>query len=144
MTFTISESTAAADIKAALKSTVEPVQDAMARRFHEMTLANFGIMGPDRPIDWAPLSWRYAQKVGRSIATLVVDGTLKGAVHCEGNRVYISNAEVPYALIHQYGSKKHHMPPRPYFPIDQDGECMPYTYSQVMEAAINELNKQLS
>lgn len=123
------------------KSFTPAVESSMAERFKEMTLSNFGIAGADRPLDWPRLSPRYARKVGREIATLVVSGRLKGAIHTTENVVSVSNAQVPYATVHQEGGKN--MPARPYFPIRKDGTCMPYTLAQVKEAAQKELDKKL-
>ena len=125
---------------------VKPVVElAMAERFRKMVLANFGIAGADRPTDWPPLSWSYALKVGRSIATLEVSGALKGAVKAghDGDAGFcsVSNADVPYAMGHQFGSNR--LPARPYFPVDADGEVMPYTQSQVQEAAERALFRAL-
>jgi len=129
---------------ALFESKREPLELAMAKRFHEMTLSNFGVAGVDRPVHWKELSPAYAAKVKRTIATLYVSGSLKGAVHQEGNEVFVSNGEVPYALAHQYGYAPNNLPARPYFPIDESGECMPYTLSQVVDAAQNELTFQIS
>lgn len=128
-------------ILAIAKSVTPAVESSMAERFKEMTLSNFGIAGADRPLDWPRLSPRYARKVGREIATLVVSGRLKGAIHTEGNVVSVSNAQVPYAVIHQTGGKN--MPARPYFPIRKDGTCMPYTLSEVTASAQKELDSKL-
>lgn len=123
------------------------VELAMAERFKEMVLSNFGIAGADRPADWPPLSWRYALKVHRSIATLEVSGALKGAVKAghDGDAGYcsVSKADCGYALAHQFGYAPRNLPARPYFPVDADGEVMPYTQSQVQEAAEMALSKAL-
>lgn len=123
---------------------VSPVEESMAERFFEMTLANFGIAGADRPKPWVPLSPAYAKKVKRQIATLVVSGTLKNAVHVtDKNRVEIENQDVPYAMAHQYGYATRNLPARPYFPIDDKGECMPYTFSQLVEAGQQKVDSLL-
>ena len=132
-----------ADVLAQINFIREPVEIAMAKRFHDMVLANFGIAGVDRPTDWAKLSPAYAQKVKRQIATLQVSGALKSAVHQDGNEVFVMDSEVPYATVHQFGGGNN-IPARPYFPIDRDGECMPYTYSQICEAAQDETRRLLS
>jgi phage gpG-like protein len=133
-----------ADLLAKLKDAQPTIEEAMAKRFHEITLANFGIMGPDRPTVWPRLSdkdgGRYIRKVGREIATLVVTGRLRGSVHQEGNEVFAMDAECPYVLAHQYGSAKAHLPPRPFFPIDKRGKCMPWTLGEVTEVAQKEIN----
>lgn len=111
---------------------------AMGQRFHEIVLGNFGIAGVDRPMSWAPLSPAYAKKVGREIATLFVSGRLKdsimvGGANADSITVSVSNSSVPYATVHQNGGKN--MPARPYFPIDENGQVMPWTESQIVEAA---------
>jgi len=128
-------------ITAQIKSAVDAVEHAMAVRFHELTLGNFGIAGVDRPIHWAPLSGAYARKVHRQIATLYVTGALKNAIKVERNVVSVSNDDVPYALAHQYGYAKGGLPARPYFPIRANGSCMPYTFSQLVEAAEKKFNE---
>lgn len=148
MNITLDESKLAADVQAAIESAKQPTEFAMAARFHEITLSNFGIAGPDRPNDWpglAPATIRAYRRrkppVMREIATLVLTGALKAAVHQDGNRVYASNAEVPYATRHQNGDDK--MPKRGYFPIREDGTCLPWTLGEVSEAGQNEINEKL-
>lgn len=141
MNISINENELANKIRRQIFDLVDPVQDAMAQRFLEMTLSNFGIAGADRPIEWAPLSYAYSLKVGRKIATLYVTGALKGAIHQNDNEVEVNDAEVPYATAHQYGNDR--LPARPYFPLRTDGECLPYTFSQVVEAGQNKLDSIL-
>lgn len=130
----INEAKFSAGIWAEVQAVRPVVEDSMAKRFHELTLANFGIAGVDRPFHWPRLSSDYAKKVKREMATLHVTGTLKAAVKQEGNQVSVSDRDVPYATVHQYGGGNN-IPARPYFPIDSDGDCMPYTYGQVVHAA---------
>lgn len=122
------------------------VQAAMGQRFYEVVMGNFGVAGVDRPHSWAPLSPAYAARVGREIATLHVTGALKSAVMVGGSygdsvTVEVNDSSVPYATAHQYG--KGRMPARPYFPVDGDGNVMPYTVSQVVEAAEKALEAAL-
>jgi phage gpG-like protein len=114
------------------------VHQAMGQRFHDVVLNNFGFTGVDRPNAWAPLSPAYAKKVGREVATLFVTGALKdsimvGGAYGESVTVSVSDASVPYATVHQTGGVR--MPKRPYFPINDNGEVLPWTQSQVVEAA---------
>lgn len=142
-TVTMNEVKLVRDIMGDARALRADLEKAMAHRFWEMTLSNFGIAGADRPRYWPPLSPAYAKKVGREVATLYVSGRLKGAVHQEGNTVSVSNADAPYALAHQFGSRKANLPARPYFPIKPNGDCMDFTYSQVVEAGQQELDKFL-
>jgi phage gpG-like protein len=123
------------------------VNRAMGRRFYDLVQGNFGIAGVDRPMAWAPLSPAYAKQVGREIATLDLTGALRSAIMIggyegEGVTVSISNADVPYATIHQTGGVR--MPKRPYFPIDDTGKVLDYTASQVTEAAQKALTEELN
>jgi len=128
-------------------SEVRPkVNAAMGQRFYELVQGNFGVAGVDRPMAWAPLSPAYAKKVGREIATLDLTGALRSAVMIGGSEgesvtVSVSDADVPYATVHQNGSWR--MPKRPYFPIDDTGKVMPYTAGQVTEAAQKVLTEEL-
>jgi hypothetical protein len=119
------------------------IEAAMAERFFEIVRSNFGDFGVDRPIEWAPLTSRYAKKVGRDNATLFITGKLESAVHMEtgpdGGRVFISSDEAPSALAHQYGYAPNGIPPRPYFPITESGGITWFTQMQVEEAARVEL-----
>ena len=129
----------------------EPIQAAMGEKFFEIVRLNFGEFGVDRPIEWAPLSNRppyfYAQRVGREYATLFVTGRLEAGVKFEADeekaRVYISDADVPYATDHQYGNPEKFLPARPYFPIDSNGQVTSFTNEQVMLAAQTETARLL-
>jgi phage gpG-like protein len=120
-------------------SRVRPaVNQAMAERFIELVHGNMGFAGADRPMAWAPLSPNYARKVGREVATLILTGALKDSIRSGGFEgdsveVSVSDADVPYASIHQSGGTR--MPKRPYFPIDDSGQVLPWSASQVAEAA---------
>lgn len=109
-----------------------------ADAFQSVVLGNMGNeYGIDRPLVWPPLSPDYAKKVGRPYATLVLSGRLRGAiwqrVGTDAATVGISNAQVPYALVHQWGGGNN-IPPRPYFPIDWDGNVLPETASRTVNA----------
>ena len=130
----------------------QPVQNAMADVFHQTVMANFGQSGLDRPWEWADLEPGYAKKVHRTYATLYVDGKLASAVKVEYGEncasVSISKDDVVYALIHQFGGQagKNHaatIPARPYFPIDERGQIMPYTLKSCLEIAELQLRKEL-
>lgn len=126
-----------------LEAIREPIQAAMAERYFEIVRSNFGDFGVDRPTEWAPLTSKYAKRVGRDNATLFVTGKLESAVHMESGpdsaRVFISSDEAPSALAHQYGYAPSGIPPRPYFPIDANGNPTWFSQMQVEEAARNEL-----
>lgn len=121
------------------------VQASMGERLLEIVRSNFGAIGVNRPIDWVPLTDPYARKVRRDYATLYVTGALEGAVKLDVDndraRVGVSDADVPYATIHQYGSPGK-MPPRPYFPL-VNGELTQFSQEQVTEAGRAELGRLL-
>lgn len=124
----------------------QPVQAAMAERYHEIVLGNLGIAGLDRPYAWPPLSNRskvgraYIQKVGRTYATLLETGALARAIkmdkatsdHAE---VYQSTDSAPYAIEVQLGNPKKNLPPRLAFPMQPDGSARPWTLGQIKAAA---------
>lgn len=151
MKLVLNEAEFANQIRRNIFDLVAPVEESMAERFFEMTLANFGIAGADRPKPWAPLKEstienyrRRKPPVMRKIATLILSGALKNAVHVtDKNRVEIENQDVPYAMAHQYGYAPRNLPARPYFPIDDKGECMPYTFSQLVEAGQQKVDSLL-
>lgn len=115
------------------------VQLAMGVAFFDIVKGNFGFLGIDRPDEWAPLSPAYAKKVKRTYATLEVTGKMMNAVKLDNNdfdasHVSLSNDDVAYATAHHYGTSK--LPVRRVFPIDSQGEVMPYTAGEVTNAAI--------
>jgi len=131
-------------ITASIEAVRPKVNEAMGQRFYELVQGNFGIAGVDRPMAWAPLSPAYAKSVGRQIATLDLTGALRSAIMVGGNMgqgitVSVSNSSVPYATIHQTGGLR--MPARPYFPIDENGEVLPYTVSQIVEVVAKTLRE---
>ena len=128
------------------------VHEAMARRCKEVVIGNFGIAGVDRPWSWQPLTPEYAKKVKRTIATLFVSGDMQEAVDIRvgvnRGQVYLSDDVIPYATAHHDGNPKGNrshpgLPARRVFPITGGGNVLPYTVSQVKEAAIKELERQL-
>lgn len=124
------------------------VQLAMAVEFQDAVDDNFGFLGIDRPREWPPLSPSYAAKVQRAHATLEVTGELRAAVKVDNSdfdhsKVYASNSDVPYAVVHQYGGGNN-IPARPYFPLEPDGTVTEHTAGRVREAAIQELRRALA
>lgn len=132
-----------------LEEVKQPVQAAMAEKYFEIVRLNFGQFGVDRPIEWAPLSDQsaigraYIKKVGRTYATLFVTGKLESSVSFEANeergRVFVDNSICDYAVENQYGNPSRHLPPRPFFPIDANGETTNFTQEKVTEAAAEQL-----
>lgn len=118
----------------------QEIQGAMGEKYFEVVRGNFGDVGLDRPITWLPLSWSYAQRVGRLHATLYVTGRLEQAVKFDNSSpeecvISVSKSDVPYALAHQYGYELSNLPPRPYFPFSPvTGETMPLTLQLITEA----------
>src|SRR5574343_197752 len=70
-----------------------------------ITKENMGDSGIDRPHEWEKLSKRYAKRLKRPHATLVLDGTLRDSVKRDdpsGNSIQVGS-DVVYASAHQYG-----------------------------------------
>lgn len=130
------------------------VLKAMSDRCYAIIMSNFGIAGPERPWAWEPLSYLYAQKVGRTFATLEVSGALRASVlqgGFEGPSTTISmeNSSVPYVTAHHdgvpRGNRRHPgLPGRRVFPLDERGEVLDWTRSEVAEAARRALQEALS
>ena len=133
------------------------VQAAMALAFYEIVMGNIGgSFGVDRPSEWPPLTQAYAKRVNRSFATLEVTGALRNAVKINTDNpfqstVSISNDDVPYALVHQFGGGNN-IPARPYFPIEPGGSAeagvdfgpTPFAREWVLDAAREELRRALA
>ena len=132
-------------VMARARELVEPVQADMASRYAEVVRGNFGREGVDRPAVWPPLSPAYARKVNRTYATLYVSGALFDAVKVDAaaGRVSASNADVPYATVHQTGGGNN-IPPRPYFPILDNGNPTEYAVAEVLDAAERAVRRELS
>lgn len=124
------------------------VQAAMGKEFFRIVRNNLGEGGEDRPFWVEPmLSPAYARKVGRPHATLLETGALRDAVELDATRpegavVSVSDNTLPYATVHQYGGGNN-IPPRPYFPLDDSGNVMPYTHAKCLEAGEAALKKVL-
>lgn len=134
-------------IAEAIEQARPAVNAAMGQRFYDLVQGNFGVAGVDRPMYWAPLSPAYARKVGRTYATLDLTGNLRSAIMIGGSEgesvtVSVSDSDVPYATVHQMGGVR--MPKRPYFPVDDDGDVLPYTASEVVAAASKALGEELT
>lgn len=128
------------------------VQSAMAEMFHGIVLSNLGPTGIDRPTPWAPLSnsppWFYAQKVGRSYATLFETGLMASAIQWNGNNpdhsvVRVNEQVCEYAARHQYGDPANRLPARPFFPIDSNGRVTPFSEAETVKAAQMALEEEL-
>lgn len=117
------------------------VQAAMADAYYNITYNNIGEQSMFRPMTWAPLSPRYAALMGRSHATLFVNGALLNAIKVDNTSsvesvVSVSDADCPYAVAHQFGYPPRNLPPRPYFPFDpMTGETTQHALEQVQQAA---------
>lgn len=138
------------DLQDELQASAPRIQAAMAEQYHGIVIGNLGPSGIDRPFEWPPLSNRppyfYAQKVGRSFATLYETGKLASSVkvdnsNVEASTVSVDEADCSYSVMHQFGYPPKNLPARPYFPFDpQTGETTPYTLDAVRDAAQQELN----
>lgn len=135
------------DLTAELEKHRVPVQMAMTYRLYDIIMNNFGEAGEDRPFDWIALTPAYAKKVGRPHATLEVSGRLRYSIQVdgalpEGGRVWVTDADVPYATVHQWGGGNN-IPARPYFPVDAAGNVTEYTTNEVIEAGRQEMERLL-
>lgn len=102
---------------------------------------NFGASGKDRPVEWAPLSPRYAKRVKRPYATLDLTGKLfqSGTLNVSDDRAVVS-FEDEKASWHQYGTEK--MPARPFMPFWGD-RISPYAERRIVTAMQLELQRLL-
>ncbi len=102
---------------------------------------NFGVSGPERPIEWAPLSKDYAKRVKRTYATLDLKGDLyrSGRLNVSDDRAVVS-FEDRKASWHQFGEGK--MPPRPFMPM-YGNRLSPSAERRVTTAMALELQKIL-
>lgn len=142
------------DLLAIFEQAQPAVHGAMRDRLYDIIMANFGIAGPERPWAWHPLSDAYARKVGRPYATLHVTGALqdsilKGGLQGDSTVVEMSDLAVPYATAHHDGSPEGNrghpgLPARRVFPLQDDGEVLPWTRDQITEAAARALQEALS
>lgn len=140
----ISTSDLAEQIRARFEEVKVPIQAAMAGRFREIVLQNFGETGTDRPVEWEALrSKRYAKKVGRDYATLYVSGKLMDSVKIDpyNQDGAVVSTDCKYANTHQWGDESRNIAERPFFPITKEGNITPYAESQVIEAAQNEVSR---
>lgn len=152
VTYTIRDTelnAAFSEIGERIKQAQPKAELAMAERFQDCVLRNFGATGDFRPWSgWPPLSPRYAKKVGRTYATLEVSGRLKGNVLLElgannNFRVTSSNDRVPYATVHQTGGGNN-IPAREYFPLLEDGTVTRQVSDLCVEDARRALQEALS
>ena len=127
-----------------------PVQQAMAEVFEVMVKLNLGEeKGEFRPAEWSPLSAKYAKRVKRPYATLVLTHELENSVRsfATDEAGFVVSEGCDYAAAHQYGDESRHLPARPFFPMTGqrgDEEITPQAYEEVRQAAeikINELLK---
>jgi phage virion morphogenesis protein len=82
-----------------------------------------------RPMAWPPLKYRREfNNAGKRIAMpLIKTGQLMRGIHISeltDDHVSISPS-VPYAAVHQLGSRTAHIPARPFFPFTPDGAVTP-------------------
>ena len=142
-----------ARLERALPQIKRAVHRAMARKFWEMTRANFGTSGRYRPSDWAALSESYLKKLKRKsfgtplVPTLLRAGTLINSIRLRADeRAGVVWTDIPYAGVHQFGEG--HVPARPYFPVfgGKDGSQATLTDKAELEiriAAGREMDKWL-
>lgn len=145
------------NLAASLGSGEQRILGVMAQTFKTITDRNFGYTGYKRSSSWKPLSKNYAQRVGRSTATLELSpaeaskvhksaGAMRKGLHAEmtaGNtaRVFIDEAQAPYAARHHFGLDG--MPARPIMPIDVTGNLIPQAREEIVASAEGELLRMM-
>lgn len=118
----------------------------MITDIEQTTKANFGEVGRARPYTWKLLSDKYAKRVKRPFATLVLTtgnfvkglfGTLrKSFLKTAGtNEASLTNLS-PYADAQMFGNEDGNLPPRQVYPIESDGSLT--EFQQARLAAIAE------
>ena len=126
------------DIERATEDARLAAQEAAGEAMREVVMANIGEFGADRPQAWPPLSPAYAKKVRRTYATLEVTGLLRSNVKLahlrDASIVHADDADVPYAVVHQFGGGNN-IPARPYFPVTEDGEVTQFAADWALDAA---------
>lgn len=120
------------------------VQSAMAETLFNIAWNNFGFDGEDRPTQWPALTEKYAKRVKRSDATLILSEDLIESLKWDGSNAdaAVVYNDSPYAVAHQFGVPENNLPPRPFMPIQGDG-LTPYSEARVIEAAGKALEEAL-
>ena len=148
VTLDIDTSAFASSLEAEFARVKVPCQAAMADAFAGVVDANFGAAGnagQDRPIEWENLrSKKYAKRVGRTHATLELDGDLRSSVWVlpDAEDAAIVETSHFYAGTHQFGDPSRNIAERPFFPIIGD-EVTPFTTDKCVAACAEKLTELL-
>jgi len=117
------------------------VLEQMGAELLEITVENFGPEeNPGRPTNWPPYSPNYKAKYGQP-PDLILGRRLINNFRFDRGTDFISLVnDTPYATIQQHGGKggSGTVPPRPYLPIQGDGESAtltPYAERRVVARA---------
>ena len=130
------------EILAKITGAQTDIEHEMALDYLDCVKRNIGDSGPYRPMSWPALSPKYAARVGRAHATLLVDGDLLSAIQVDGNTVSTSNDRVPYALVHQFGGGNN-IPARPYFPMLENRDPTPVMQARMEDVASQAIERLL-
>lgn len=128
---------------------VNAIQNAGAAELLETVRSNFGQEGVDRPEPWGSLTDRYAKRVGRSYATLYLDGEEASKLNQVSGLLFDSNQLSTseenggqYAMVFNdcvYAEKQQSQ--YPFFPFTPDGEVTSDSYNRVIAAMQTELER---
>ena len=148
ITLDIDANTFASGLEAIFARVKVPCQAAMANAFAGVVDSNFGSAGnegQDRPIEWENLrSKKYAKRVGRTHATLELEGELRSSVYVlpDGEDAAIVETLHSYAGTHQFGDTSRNIAERPFFPI-MGNEVTEFTTQKCLESCAAELERSL-
>lgn len=117
----------------------------MINDVESVTKQNFGETGLARPSDWKLLSAKYAKRVDRPFATLVLTtgnfakgpfGTLKKSFlkQSNSNTATLTNLS-RYADAQMFGVEENNLPPRQVYPINQDGSLTDFEQTRLAAIA---------
>lgn len=120
------------------------MQASMANRMASIIDNNFGQSGEDRPSAWPQLNDRHARRFhgGDTTPTLELSNDLRTSIRID-NDVDAASVwtENEYAAAHQWGNA--HIPPRPFFPMSEQGDLTEYSASEMERVAFETLERIL-
>ena len=128
------------NMMARIPQAIDAAMDAMAAKFMEIAVGNFGLTGAHRPSDWPPLSPNYQRRIKYfGPPLLILSGDLLANIKLlekTKNSFTVGNL-VHYASTQQRGGGP--VPARPFFPVIESGEqfqLTPYAQQEMEGAAL--------